>query len=129
MTEEKLLPCPFCGERAILDTNILSAMAVYCSMCGLTGPEDNTNKGLTTNWNSLPRFKWRKWPEEKPEYEGKFIANFPPYINGHKVYGERIGICEAIFDGGKWIYIGLINPNSWAYFFWAEIPPIPEEKK
>lgn len=123
MTEEKLLPCPHCGGKAILDANIISERATYCSMCGLTGPEGDTSNELITSWNSLPRFKWRKWPEEKPEKEGHYFVIVKNSYKTEKTFPKIIS-CDL-----KNNYFGFKFWERENVRFWAEIPPIPDEKK
>lgn len=47
----KLLPCPFCGGRGIL--NLSAPLAyIYCEICDAQGTACDTNKGAVEHWNA-----------------------------------------------------------------------------
>ena len=64
MTDEKLLPCPFCGGKAVLGSNIvdnytntitITAYYIHCSSCNLCPQSEFSKDLMIEKWNT--RFK------------------------------------------------------------------------
>ena len=54
MSEAKLLPCPFCGERVELyvdERNAFLSHRVMCDACGASGPPQENQTVAETSWN------------------------------------------------------------------------------
>lgn len=47
-----LLPCPFCGGEATVDSDWPSAHCVECEQCSAAGPFDETKEQAITAWNT-----------------------------------------------------------------------------
>ena len=58
MDEEKLKPCPFCGNDGVIYQSALDGY-VFCPICFAVGPSPVAEKSAVEMWNRAPR------PEEK----------------------------------------------------------------
>lgn len=119
MSEEKLLPCP-CGNRdkcKPIYRKEIPFQGLYhfseCS-CGLT-VKGVTIKEVVENWNKLPRFKWYKVSDKMP------IVGYYYLVKCHRRPAREITT----------FYYNNRTKEDWEsdVKYWAEIPPIPEEKK
>lgn len=74
MSEEKMLPCPFCGADAdYRHVNLHQGgeplNAVFCLECRMRGPRATDEGRAIHGWNALPRaLRWTKEPPTKPGF-------------------------------------------------------------
>ncbi len=52
MNESMILPCPFCGSKAVLEGDE-DTWFVYCDDCGADGPIRGTDEDAMADWNRV----------------------------------------------------------------------------
>jgi Lar family restriction alleviation protein len=61
MSDEEILPCPFCGSRDIhYDEELTNFMGLYCKKCGATSGFYIDKKDLIIAWNTRNGRKRKK---------------------------------------------------------------------
>lgn len=91
----KLLPCPFCGGRGIL--NLSAPLAyIYCEICDAQGTACDTNKGAVEHWNAraaLDRIRQEARQEAREEAlrEAADVAKGCGLIIAPESVSQRVG--------------------------------------
>lgn len=76
MSEEKMLPCPFCGciapeMRGASPHHLVTFTVVWCPDCHMQGPRATDEYRAIHGWNALPRAL--RWTKEPPKELGWYL--------------------------------------------------------
>jgi|SRR5690554_1233929 len=94
MDDDLLLPCPFCGGRAVFDVSDKGYVSAECGECGTRGPGFKSSDGY-----ELARNHWSARNADDLSSKGLVVVPIEP-TDAMLIAGSRSG-----FPGRVWRYM------------------------